>query len=179
MEGEYAVSMSLVLTVIGDDRPGLVELLSETIAANGGNWLESRMARLAGKFAGILRVSADDSKADTLRLALAALEAHGLHVISEISRYDDAGRAPVRLELVGADHPGIVRDVARALARRKVNVEELSTECTEAPHSGQVLFRATVEIHLPPNLSLEQLREELESVAHDLMVDITLGQRAG
>ena len=170
------MSTSLVLTVIGDDRPGLVELLSETIASNGGNWLESRMARLAGKFAGILRVSAPDSEAEALRLALAALESHGLHVIAEVSRYEETGRAPVRLELVGADHPGIVRDVATALARRGVNVEELSSGCEEAPHSGQVLFRATVDLHLPPALSLEQLREELESVAHDLMVDITLGQ---
>ena len=173
------MSTSLVLTVIGDDRPGLVELLSDTIASNGGNWLESRMARLAGKFAGILRVSAADSRAEALRLALAALESHGLHVISEISRYEETGRAPVRLELVGADHPGIVRDVATTLARRRVNVEELSSECTEAPHSGQILFKATVDLHLPPGLTIDELRDELESVAHDLMVDITLGETAG
>ena len=46
----------LVLTYVGDDRPGLVSAVSEKIAAFGGTWLESRSARLAGKFAGILRV---------------------------------------------------------------------------------------------------------------------------
>ena len=47
---------NLVLTLIGPDRPGLVEAVAQPIAANGGNWLESRMAHLGGKFAGILRV---------------------------------------------------------------------------------------------------------------------------
>ena len=57
---------SLVLTVIGDDKPGIVEQLADQVLAAGGNWEESRMARLAGKFAGILRVSVDADRAEAL-----------------------------------------------------------------------------------------------------------------
>ncbi len=170
------MSSSLVLTVIGDDKPGLVELLSSTIAAHGGNWLEGRMTRLAGKFAGVLHVSAPPDEAEALLRALAALESRGLKVFAEVSSTGEPGGRAVRLDLVGADHPGIVRDVATALARRGVNVLELSTECSEAPHSGQMLFCATVRLHLPPELELEELRQEIESVAQDLMVDVTLGE---
>ncbi len=80
----------------------------------------------------------------------------------------------VRLELMGADHRGIVRDLSTALARRRVNVEDLQTGCVDAPMSGEKLFQATARLHLPPGLSLDDLRRELESVAQDLMVDVAL-----
>lgn len=172
----------LVLTVIGEDRPGLVESLSETVANHGGNWLESRMAHLAGRFAGILRVAVADDRADGLRDALAALQTRGLSIVVERG----ASGAPVaaarlRLELLGADHPGIVRDIARALAQRGINVEELETESVSAPMSGEPLFRATAELQAPGDLPIEELRAKLEELAEDLMVDITLDSmfRAG
>ena len=67
-------------------------------------------------------------------------------------------------------------DIASALARHHVNVEELDTECIDAPMSGQKMFKARARLNLPPEASLDQLREELEGVAHDLMVDVTLGE---
>jgi glycine cleavage system regulatory protein len=164
----------LVLTVIGDDRPGLVEALAETIAAHEGNWLESRMSHLAGKFAGLLRVSVPASQLETLRAALTGLEARGLSVVSAPGREEAGGFREVRLELVGTDHPGIVREISTALARRKVNVEELKTETVDAPMSGQPLFRAEARLQLPAEASVDELRGDLEAVADDLMVDVSL-----
>ena len=172
------MASSLVLTLIGSDRPGLVERLSETIAAHEGSWLEGRMSHLAGRFAGILRVSVPEARIDALIEALAELESDGLKVVSERGGEQAPAFHPVTLELVGADHAGIVRDVAAALARDRVNVEELNTECIDAPMSGQKMFKATARLHLPPEVSLEELRGELEGVAHDLMVDVTLGEPA-
>src|SRR4051812_31863849 len=105
---------SLVLTVIGDDKPGIVEQLSERITATGANWEESRMARLAGKFAGVLRVSVDAAEAGALTEKLRALGAGGLTVVVERSGAADAVPASrtIALEVVGHDHPGIVRDIA-------------------------------------------------------------------
>jgi glycine cleavage system regulatory protein len=171
---EVRVDTFLVLTAIGEDRPGLVEALAGAVAAHGGNWLESRMAHLAGKFAGILRVRAPAERVEALEQALKSLESQGLRVVCERGAAEEEPFRTVRLELVGADHPGIVRDVSVALARRRINVEELIAECTEAPMAGQPLFKATATLQLPAEVSVDQLREALESIAHDIMVDITL-----
>lgn len=167
---------SLVLTVLGDDRPGLVEALAFIVAAHGGNWLESRMAHLAGKFAGILRVSVPAPQADALATALQGLETHGLRVMVEHSRADTPAHNYqwFRLNLVGHDHPGIVRDVARALAWQGINIEEFHTELASAPMSGEILFKATAQIRVPLTVVVTDLQDHLEQLAHTLMVDIVL-----
>ena len=172
-----AKTASLVLTLIGADRPGLVEALSQTIARCDGNWLDSRMARLAGKFAGILRVEVGEDRAAELTRELEQLTARGLRVIIEPS--DDAAPATsdqrtVHLELVGQDRPGIVREISQALAQRAVNVEELSSGCSSAPMSGERLFRASARLRVPNGLALHELRASLEQLAHDLMGEISL-----
>ncbi len=168
---------SLVVTVIGKDRPGLVESVSAAVEAHGGSWVESRMSRLAGEFAGILRVSVPAAEAGALSEALEALRAYGLRVVVERGVEDavEEGHVVV-LELVGSDRPGIVHKISEALAVRGVNVEELNTECEGAPWSGDTLFKATARLRAPRGLDLDQLRESLEAIAADLMVDISLGQ---
>src|SRR5512137_2215410 len=117
----------LILTVIGDDRPGLVGELSAAISAHQGNWLESSMSHLAGKFAGIVKVAVPDDKAKALQAALLGLK--GLKVTAETSVGEKsavAGRR-LKLSLVGHDRIGIVREVTQVLARHAVNVEDLAT----------------------------------------------------
>lgn len=166
---------ALVLTVIGPDRPGLVETLATTVAAHGGNWQHSRMARLGGQFAGIVEVSVKPDQSGSLRTALAELGASGLRVTC-----DDAIAAPevhtraFRLEVVGSDREGIVRDIARALSGRGVNVEELDTGRESAPMSGELLFHAHALLHVPESVDVSQLRKSLEAIGDDLMVDVTL-----
>jgi glycine cleavage system regulatory protein len=171
---------SVVLTVIGDDKPGIVEQLAERVLATGANWEESRMARLAGKFAGLLRVSVEADQADALAAALHALEAGGLRVIVERS---SAAAAPVpdaiELALLGNDRPGIVRDIARALAQHGVNIEELETEVRSAPMSGDALFHARASLRVPQGVSTGRVREVLEALAGELMVDLTLEGEGG
>jgi glycine cleavage system regulatory protein len=167
---------SLVMTILGPDRPGLVEALAKLVAAHGANWLESRMAHLAGQFAGIVHVQVDEAHADQLVAALGRLQAEGLTVIvhQETARPTAGKYAPLRLELIGHDRPGIVHEVTRLLAERQVNVEEFQTQCMTAPMSGESLFRATAILRLPLGLATDQLQQALERIAHDLMVDIRL-----
>lgn len=169
---------SLVITLVGEDRPGIVDEISAIVLAAGANWEESRMARLAGKFAGILRITADEAGAGELAQALTALDSHGLRVVVEASA---AGPQPqfrtIGLELVGHDRPGIVREIARVLAGAGVNIEEFETELTSAPDSGDVLFRGRACLRTPPHVTLGTLRAALEAVATDLMVDLTLDER--
>ncbi len=169
------MSTSLVLTAIGDDKPGLVEQLSTVISRHNGNWLESSMSHLAGKFAGIVCVSVDENDVDALKRDLAALP--GLRITAEVSGEPpaEAGRR-LTLALVGHDRIGIVREVSQVLARHAVNVEELNTHTASAPMSAEILFHATAELTASPALDARALIRELEQISNDLMVDITLDE---
>ena len=168
----------LVLTIIGDDHPGLVEQVADAVADHGGNWLESRMSLLAGKFAGLVRVSVPVEKAEALTQALGKLEERGLRVMVELGGGGETAGVltMVVLDLVGTDQPGIVRDISRALHQQGVNIEELNTEYSAAPMSGEPLFHARARLHLPPGMTVDGLRQELEQVAESLMVDLQLGE---
>ena len=166
----------LVLTVVSTDRPGLVEKVAQAVASHGGNWLESRMCRLGGQFAGIVRILVPPDQRGALTGALEGLAAQGL----EVAVYADdqsavaVGVTLANLELVGQDRPGIVRQVAAALAAREVNVEDLATECSSAPMSGETLFKAQARLRLPDHCDVGALQADLERIAGDLLVEIKL-----
>jgi glycine cleavage system regulatory protein len=166
---------ALVMTIIGRDRPGLVESVARLVAEHEGNWLASRMSRLGGHFAGILRMEVPEANMPALVAALSGLQAHGLSVVV----HPDAPAAPTPaarlavLEIVGHDRPGIVRQISHALASYGVNVEELETECASAAMSGEPLFKARANLAIPASAGVPALRAELERIAADLIVDIT------
>jgi glycine cleavage system regulatory protein len=166
---------TLVLTAIGDDRAGLVDALAGPIADHGGNWDRSHMARLAGKFAGIVVVTVPDEHVVALGADLEGLQAQGLlDVRIAIASSDAPDHEPslVQLHLVGQDRPGIVREVAGALATRNVSIEELETSTSSAPMSAEQHFEARATLRLPADVDLAALREALEAIANELMVDL-------
>ena len=172
---------TLVLTAIGDDHAGLVRALSSVIADHGGNWETSRMAHLAGKFAGIVMVTVADDNTEALIRDLQPLEEQGLlEITAEVSSAPPpTGGTSLTLELVGLDQPGIVRDISEALASRDVNIEELETGTVETPMEGGVLFRARASLVLPEALSVDDLTDVLEELAVQLMVDIEIDEHPG
>ena len=167
---------SLVLTLLGADRPGLVERLSQVLSAHEGNWVESRMAHLAGQFAGILRVDMPAAQVERFAKACADMAQEGLNISIAESAVPPTTveRRVLRLELVGQDRPGIVRDISHALAKSGINVEELVTGVESAPMSAETLFHAKARLAVPLELSTERLRRILEPIGNDLMVDIAL-----
>ena len=165
---------TLVMTVIGTDRPGLVESVASIVASHDGNWLESRMARLGGQFAGILRVQVPSERDAALAVALKELEGKGISIVI----HSDKASAPVAkaelrvLEIIGQDRPGIVQQITRALASHGVNVEELETECVSAAMSGEMLFKAKAKVLVPASANVAALKAELEKIASDLIVEV-------
>ncbi len=167
------MSTFLVLTVIGNDRPGLVEELSTAISTHQGNWLEASMSRLAGQFAGIVRVALPDAQVAPLQVALRGLRDLQIsHAVSSLEATAD-GRV-LLLSLVGHDRIGIVREVTQILARHAVNVEKLTTHTASAPMSAETLFHASAELRAAPTLDARALKAELETLSDDLMVDISI-----
>ncbi len=167
-----AIYTYLVLTLIADDKPGLVEALSKVIAEHQGNWLESSMSQLAGKFAGILRVSVSHEKAPALASALQELSDGWKLVVEQVEFIESQQQArTVNLSLVGNDRPGIVQEISHALAVLSINMEQLTTECSPAPMSGETLFRTKALLKVPQEIELESLQSVLEGLADDLIVE--------
>jgi glycine cleavage system regulatory protein len=169
---------SLVMTVIGADRTGLVDSIASIVTEHGGNWLESRLSRLGGQFAGMVRVQVPSEKEQAFLRALKSLETQGLTVVAQVDRNTTQAKpkASTVLEIVGQDRPGIVRQISNALARHGVNVEELDTECSSAPMSGETLFKARAQLHVPVSCNLAELRKDVEKIAQDLLVDVSLAE---
>ncbi len=172
----YSEAMaSYVLSVLGNDRAGLVEALSGVIEEHGGNWERSHMTQLAGKFAGVLLVTVPDSRAPGFVEALGPLDAVGLFDIS-IEAADEsqpsAARSALTFEVVGNDRPGIVHELSHLLASLDANIIDLVTRTESAAMDGATLFRARAVIELPPEIDARELVRQLEALANDLMVDI-------
>jgi len=161
---------------MGKDQPGLVESIASVISQEGGNWLESRMCHLGGQFAGVLRVAVGKERETSLMRSLLQLQDSGLNITvkSEPAEADLGKRSLVTLDLLGSDQVGIVSRISALLASLDVNVEELQTELTTAPMSAELLFKARGLLHLPNGLDPDKLRDELEAIAADLMVDLQL-----
>lgn len=164
------------MTIIGPDRTGLVDSVSALVAEHGGNWLESRMSRLGGYFAGILRVELPEEREKFLVAALERLGSQGLTIVAHPDRGAAGEKAPRLsvLEIVGQDRPGIVSQISHALASFGVNVEELETECGSAAMSGETLFKARARLSIPESCDAEEIRRKLEKIAEDLIVEISL-----
>ncbi len=165
----------LVITVFAPDKAGQVERIAQCIAEHGGNWLESRMSRMAGQFAGILRVGVPAEAHDGLVEALHRLAPEGIRVlIAESGIEQSCTWKPIAMDLVGNDRPGIVRDITRVLTEQGVNLERLVTEVRPAPMSNEPLFHAEAILAVPLTLSLQVLQERLETLADELVVELRL-----
>jgi len=169
---------TLIITVTCPDRPGIVEKVAAAVDSHGGNWEESRMARLGGDFAGIVKVTVPAERAAELRAALANLADETMSVTVKVAEpvaaTETAAAQACSLKLAGADHEGIVHRVAAYLAAKGINVGEMETALARAPVSAAPLFRMNALIELPADMSIEQLQAELETLGHQLGVDIEL-----
>ena len=165
----------IILTVMGSDRPGLTQALADAVLAAGGNWLESQLARLGGKYVGAVLVELDGAQLPVLETEIRKIDESGLQVSLVLAGEEPApSGASLGIELVGQDRPGIVREVTSALAALGVNIEEFSTGTENTAWSGELLFRAEARLSLPKGVSVDRVRESLEDISGEIMVDLTL-----
>lgn len=166
---------SLILSVVGSDRPGLTEALAAAVLAAGGNWLESRLSRLGGLYVGSVLVELDAGAVDGLRAAAQAVDAQGLEVrIAPAVEASDAAGDALYFNLVGQDRPGIVHQVTATLSGLHVNIEAFDTHISAEPHSGLPLFHMEAHLRLPPGLAASAVQTALEEISAEIMVDLSL-----
>ncbi|MBY6062112.1 glycine cleavage system protein R [Microbacterium esteraromaticum] len=166
---------TLILTVAGADRPGLVSAVADVVDAHGGNWENSSLAELAGMFAGVIQVSVAPDRVDDLRAALDALDGL-LTVTVHAGAGSAAGASPPRISLtvLGNDRPGIVREVSGALGAHALSIESMTTETRDAAMAGGRLFESSVTAVVPASADMDALRAALERIASEIQVDITV-----
>ncbi|WP_156840479.1 glycine cleavage system protein R [Novosphingobium aquimarinum] len=168
------MSVRLILTVSGSDRPGLTRAVADAIFDAGGNWLESHLSRLGGMYVGSVLVEITPDAAGRLERAVQAIDTDGLAVsLVPAGEETPPDGVPLLIELVGQDRPGIVAELTRLLAGLNVNIEELDTEIEHGAWSGELLFRGKVHAHVPHSSDCEAVRTALETISGDMMVDFT------
>lgn len=170
------MQVSLIVNIVGPDRPGLVEKLSTAINSSAGNWESSRMIKLAGQFAGMVQVVAAERDYADLEEKLTELEKFGMQVsvlnAGSVEAVEKETGKTYILEVVGQDRPGIVAAISKALADSGANVVELATDCSDAPWSGERLFKTHAAVVAPEDVTPEELRDRIEAIAIDLMVEV-------
>lgn len=168
---------SLVLTVVGDDRAGLVAAVADIVDAHGGNWENSELAELAGAFAGVIEISVAPERVDDLRAALSHID--GLTVAVHAGRGADAGAVAdreIELTVLGNDHPGIVREVTATLRGHDLSIDRMTTHTSEAAMFGGRLFEATVIARVPASIDLAAVAADLERLAAEIQVDVIVAE---
>ena len=163
----------IAFTVIGPNRPGIVAELSAIISAQGGNWLQSHMANLAGQFAGMVQIEVHDEKFESLRAALQSETASDVTiVIADASNTTEEPSRTVGFEIVGKDHPGIVQDITQCVVKFGGSIDVMETELFSASMSGEEMFKAQLHVRLPEKFSVEEIETALETVSQDLMMEL-------
>jgi glycine cleavage system regulatory protein len=166
---------SLILSVVGSDRPGLTEALAAAVLAAGGNWLESHLSRLGGLYVGSVLVELGPDQVEALGAAVRAVDAKGLEIrIAPAVDSPGAGGEALYFSLVGQDRPGIVRQVTAVLSSLEVNIETFATRITAEAHSGAALFNMEARLRLPPGLKASAVQAALEDISAEIMIDISL-----
>ncbi|HJL65763.1 MAG: ACT domain-containing protein [Arenicellales bacterium] len=167
---------SIVFTFVGKDRPGLVEKVSKVVSDNNGNWLESRLVKLGGRFAGIVEVDVSSVGQQALLDDLSRLESEEILVVAASNTWSEPEEKSYQctLSLLGNDRPGIVQEIAAAMADRKINILSLESDVTSAPMVGSLMFTASAVIEIPKTIDVHLLEERLEEIGSQFHLDIKL-----
>ncbi|NVK86783.1 MAG: glycine cleavage system protein R [Gammaproteobacteria bacterium] len=168
------MTAKLLISVFGDDRPGIVQRLSQVVRDQDGNWLESHLSHLGGRFAGLILAEFPATKLDTAFAELNQLSELTLDIRAEILADAPRDYHKFDIEIVGNDKAGIVNEITNALSRVMVNVESLNSTIEPAPMSGGELFKAAIVAAAPLDLDIAEIQTALEAIAADLMVEINM-----
>ena len=165
---------ALIMTVLGPDRPGIVEALSTLVADAGGNWLESSMSHLGGHFAGIVQVSVPTDHVALFREKVEKMAEEGLAcTIQDAFETEADPGICFSLEIMGQDRPGIVRAISDLVVQAGGNVEKFVSSVESAAMSGEQLFKAEVIVCFDSETKVDGLEQRLSEIGNELTLDVS------
>lgn len=171
------MSVTIVISVVSDNHPGIIEPISKILSTYNSNWIDSNMISLEGKFSGIISAQVPDQHVDQVIADLDDLNTEQLKVfVDKIVADITSKQHEMTLELIGQDRVGIVRDITQVLARHDINILKIHTECSEASMSGENLFSANIRISVPDDDKIKTVQDDLHDLANELMVDIIFSE---
>ena len=168
------MTINLLLTFVGVDRPGIVQELSALVSAHEGNWLESKMSRMGGRFAGIALVELPAPLIERFKAEISQVRELSVYLEESGVQRTDADTLNYQLNIVGLDRPGILQEVTTEMSQQSINVVDLETSVRAAPMSGDKMFFADAQVLVPSDVDLADLHDRLDSVANELGIDILL-----
>jgi glycine cleavage system regulatory protein len=179
--GDLIMDKQFILSILSDDKPGVVRQVAQIVSLHGGSWQESRLTQLAGKFAGVVRITLNAEQQPALRASLENLKQDGIRVqVEDVeSLRQQAPTRSARFSLAGPDRPGIVLEITQALIQYQINVKDLKTHCSSMPYSGEPLFEAEGILSLPAATDFDLLNDQLNHIADNLALDIQLEEMSG
>ena len=160
-----------IITLIGEDKPGLLSSLADIVYQHHGNWLASNFALMAGKFAGFAEVHLPDQHV----AAVSEIFSARTDVSITMSSGDNHPEAQIKhatFSIIGNDKPGIVNELSSVFTRNGANINRFESKCESAPSSGNTLFKATAFVEVPIDFDLDIFVDAVEQIANDLMIDI-------
>lgn len=163
----------LIFTLLGKDKPGLIDSLAQKVFNLGGNWLSSSFAHMAGNFTGFVQIDLPQDKHQEL---IDALTQHPDLKINLITGEEDNSQLTqsANIEIMGNDKPGIVQELTSVLHQFNINIVKFESSCGSAPNWGSSLFKAQAVINAPADFDMSQLQTSLEQISDDLVVDFDL-----
>jgi glycine cleavage system transcriptional repressor len=172
----------VVITAVGSDRVGIVDDISAVIEDAGLNIEESRMSVLGGEFAVIMLVSGQETAATEIKSTAASfsneLKLH-IEIKDTVAPMHTVTGRPYSLESMSLDTPGIVHHVSRILHRFGINIEDLEAETLAAPWTGAPMFHMTAKVVIPPDITVNDVREALQELEDEHDLDISLSPWTG
>ena len=167
----------IVISALGDDKPGIVKSVSKTILDAGGSISDSRMSVLGDEFALIMLVDGTEATIQNIQSMLPKIEEDlGLTVISKQTgnATKASPRMPYVVEVVAMDNPGIVHEITDFLSKQDINVEEMATSSYPAPHTGTTMFSMEVSISIPGTTNISSFKNDFLAFCDDMNLDATL-----
>jgi glycine cleavage system transcriptional repressor len=174
------MSLELVVTAVGPDRPGIASEFTGVVHAAGANLADTRMVNLRGQFAllALLEGSKEVLESVEKRLREAAPKigiAIEFAVPAPASQRGREGQGvPFRLKTYSMDQPGIAHRITSYLREHAINVEELTTRLESAPFMGTPVFTMEILMLVPKSVSMRTLRTQLEELGDTLNCDVDL-----